>query len=711
MKQALVKKGIVYSEEVPAPVVSDGFVLIKVVNSCISAGTEMAGVLSSGTPLIKRILKQPEKITKAINLIRSEGFDKAYKQISGEMEAGKPTGYSVSGIVIGTGKNVEEFQPGDQVAAGGGGYAHHAEYVEVPKNLVVKMPEKLEFKDASTVALGAIAMHGIHRANLTLGEFCVVFGTGILGLLTVQMLAASGIRVIAIDLDPDRLKIAEKTGAEFIINANEEDPVKVVLNITNGYGTDAVIFTASTSSNTPLSQSFQMTRKKGKVILVGVSGMEIKRQDIYQKEIDFLISTSYGPGRYDRNYELKGIDYPYHFVRWTERRNFSEYLRLLQKRTIDLSPLISKVFSVENITKAFQSLENDSPKPLMVILDYGKPDNDFLRKSQHPQRVIHFHHKTVKNNIVRVAIVGTGSFATHMHLPNLFSLKNKFLIRAVVDNKGHKAKAVAEQYGAHYATTDFNEVLNDAETDLVLICTRHDNHGALTLQALQYGKHVFVEKPLATKTDEVEAIEQFYNNPEKDKPLLMVGFNRRFSRYAREIKKYTDKRINPLFIHYRMNAGYIPADHWVHENGGRIVGEACHIIDLMSFFTGSPVTTLHVETLSPTTGKYQSSDNKSIILKYQDGSVATIEYFAVGSRELPKEYMEIHYDEKSIIMEDYKSLKGYGSKITSLKTAHSEKGHLEELERLHKVLIGETNNWPIPLEEILQTSYITLTIK
>ncbi|HHJ10531.1 MAG TPA: oxidoreductase, partial [Bacteroidetes bacterium] len=709
MKQALVKKGIVYSEEVPAPVVSDGFVLIKVVNSCISAGTEMAGVLSSGTPLIKRILKQPEKITKAINLIRSEGFDKAYKQISGEMEAGKPTGYSVSGIVIGTGKNVEEFQPGDQVAAGGGGYAHHAEYVEVPKNLVVKMPEKLEFKDASTVALGAIAMHGIHRANLTLGEFCVVFGTGILGLLTVQMLAASGIRVIAIDLDPDRLKIAEKTGAEFIINANEEDPVKVVLNITNGYGTDAVIFTASTSSNTPLSQSFQMTRKKGKVILVGVSGMEIKRQDIYQKEIDFLISTSYGPGRYDRNYELKGIDYPYHFVRWTERRNFSEYLRLLQKRTIDLSPLISKVFSVENITKAFQSLENDSPKPLMVILDYGKPDNDFLRKSQHPQRVIHFHHKTVKNNIVRVAIVGTGSFATHMHLPNLFSLKNKFLIRAVVDNKGHKAKAVAEQYGAHYATTDFNEVLNDAETDLVLICTRHDNHGALTLQALQYGKHVFVEKPLATKTDEVEAIEQFYNNPEKDKPLLMVGFNRRFSRYAREIKKYTDKRINPLFIHYRMNAGYIPADHWVHENGGRIVGEACHIIDLMSFFTGSPVTTLHVETLSPTTGKYQSSDNKSIILKYQDGSVATIEYFAVGSRELPKEYMEIHYDEKSIIMEDYKSLKGYGSKITSLKTAHSEKGHLEELERLHKVLIGETNNWPIPLEEILQTSYITLT--
>jgi len=711
MKQALVKKGIVYSEEVPAPVVSDGFVLIKVVNSCISAGTEMAGVLSSGTPLIKRILKQPEKITKAINLIRTEGFDKAYKQISGEMEAGKPTGYSVSGIVIGTGKNVEEFQPGDQVAAGGGGYAHHAEYVEVPKNLVVKMPEKLEFKDASTVALGAIAMHGIHRANLTLGEFCVVFGTGILGLLTVQMLAASGIRVIAIDLDPDRLKIAEKTGAEFIINANEEDPVKVVLNITNGYGTDAVIFTASTSSNTPLSQSFQMTRKKGKVILVGVSGMEIKRQDIYQKEIDFLISTSYGPGRYDRNYELKGIDYPYHFVRWTERRNFSEYLRLLQKRTIDLSPLISKVFSVENITKAFQSLENDSPKPLMVILDYGKPDNDFLRKSQHPQRVIHFHHKTVKNNIVRVAIVGTGSFATHMHLPNLFSLKNKFLIRAVVDNKGHKAKAVAEQYGAHYATTDFNEVLNDAETDLVLICTRHDNHGALTLQALQYGKHVFVEKPLATKTDEVEAIEQFYNNPEKDKPLLMVGFNRRFSRYAREIKKYTDKRINPLFIHYRMNAGYIPADHWVHENGGRIVGEACHIIDLMSFFTGSPVTTLHVETLSPTTGKYQSSDNKSIILKYQDGSVATIEYFAVGSRELPKEYMEIHYDEKSIIMEDYKSLKGYGSKITSLKTAHSEKGHLEELERLHKVLIGETNNWPIPLEEILQTSYITLTIK
>jgi len=708
MKQALVKKGLVYGEEVPAPVVSPGFVLIKVVNSCISAGTEMSGVLSSGVPLVKRILKQPEKISKAINLVRSEGINKAYKQISGEMEAGKPTGYSVSGVVLAVGEGVKDFMPGDRVAAGGGGFAHHAEYVEVPKNLVVKVPEKLDFIEASTVAIGAIAIHGIHRANLTLGEFCVVFGTGILGLLTVQMLAVSGIRVIAIDIDPARLKIAERTGAEFIINSSETDPVKDVLNITNGYGSDAVIFTASTSSSIPLSQAFQMTRKKGKVILVGVSGMEIKRQDIYQKEIDFFISTSYGPGRYDRDYELKGIDYPYHFVRWTERRNFSEYLRLLQNRIIDLSLLISKVFPVEKITEAFQSLKNDSPKPLFVILDYGKPEKDLSEEGQKTNRLIHLSHKKVNNNIIRVAIVGAGSFATHMHLPNLHSLKNKFSIHAIVDNKGHKAKAVAKQYGADYATTDFDEVLKDPDTDLVMICTRHDNHGSLTLRALQHGKHVFVEKPLATNIEEIEAIEHFYEeDPGKEKPLLMVGFNRRFSIYARKIKEYTDKRINPLFIHYRMNAGYIPAEHWVHENGGRIVGEACHIIDLMSFFTGSPIEIIHVENLSPNTGKYMSSDNKSIILKYRDGSIATIEYVAVGSREVPKEYMEIHFDEKSIIMEDYKILRGYGAKIKPIKTVRSEKGHFQELEALYQS-IHKTKECPIFLTEILQTSRIAI---
>lgn len=709
MKQALVKKGIVYGEEVPAPVVSDGAVLIKVVNSCISAGTEMSGVISSGTPLVKRIMKQPEKISKALDLVRSKGIADAYKQIRGEMESGKPTGYSISGIVIGIGRGVEHFHIGDRVAAAGGGLANHAEYVDVPVNLVVKIPGELEFPEASTVTLGAIAMHGVRRANAFLGEFCVVFGTGILGLLAIQMLKASGVRVIAVDIDETRLKIARQLGAELTIHAGVEDPVKTVLNFTNGYGSDIVLFTASTSSSTPLSQAFQMCRRKGRVILVGVSGMEINRADIYQKEIDFMISTSYGPGRYDDSYEKKGIDYPYHYVRWTENRNLSEYLRLVNSGAIDLSLLINKVFPVEEITEAFNTLKTEKPRPLIVLLDYGLPDKSRIIDYREHERKILINTSSGKSGIIRVALVGAGSFATHMHLPNISKLSSKYQLFAVVDRKGYKAKAVGEQYGAKYATTNFDEVLADKDIDLVMICTRHDTHGELVLRSLQKGKHVFVEKPLATTEEELNKIEEFYaENATKNKPLLMAGFNRRFSKYARTIKKYTDKRINPLYIHYRMNAGYIPADHWVHENGGRIVGEACHIIDLVSFFVGKPVLSINTESLSPVTGEFLSSDNKSIILKYTNGSIATIEYFAVGSRELPKEYMEIHFDEKSIVMEDYKSLKGYGLNIKSMETARSEKGHLQELEALYQTIQGENNVWPISLEEMLQTSRVAL---
>ena len=310
MKQALVKKGIVIGEDVPAPLVSKSSVLIKVVNSCISAGTELSGVAASGTPLIKRIMDQPQKIAKIINLTRSEGIMKVYRQVRGELEAGKPTGYSISGVVIGAGEGVDKFQPGDHVAAAGGGLANHAEYVDVPVNLVVKMPEGLDFKQASTVTLGAIALQGVRRAELKLGEYCVVTGTGILGLLTIQLLRISGIRVIAIDPDKNRLALAKELGAELILDPADENIVRQVLNFTNGHGTDAVIFTAATSSSEPLSQAFQMCRRKGRVVLVGVSGMTIDRKDIYPKEIDFLISTSYGPGRYDKQYEEKGIDYP-----------------------------------------------------------------------------------------------------------------------------------------------------------------------------------------------------------------------------------------------------------------------------------------------------------------------------------------------------------------------------------------------------------------
>jgi len=706
MKQALVKKGKVLPVDVPAPVIEDGHVLIKVVNSCISAGTEISGVSANKESIIKKALKQPEKVKQVLEIAKSEGIISAYQKVKGKLDSYSPLGYSVSGIVIGVGKGVENFKVGDVVAAAGAQCAHHAEYVSVPKNLVVKVPNGLSFEEASTVTLGAIALHGVRRIDLKLGEFGVVFGTGILGLLALQMLKASGVRVIAIDLDDRRLELAKKFGAELVINPLKEDAIKKVINYTNGYGADGVLFTAATSSSKPLSDAFKMTRKKGKVVLVGVAGnpMLINREDMYQKEIDFLISTSYGPGRYDKLYEEKGIDYPYAYVRWTENRNMQEYLRLLATGTVNVKDLIEKIYPIEEVEKAYKDLMESDPKPLMVILKYGDIDKDSLEKYLHHDRKIYISKKVSKDKI-NVALVGAGGFATGMHLPILSKLRDKFNLYAIVNRTGYKARNIANQFEVNYITTNYKDILEDENVDLVLICTRHDSHAKLTLEALKAGKHVFVEKPLATTEEELKAIEEFFEK-EKNPPILFVGFNRRFSKYAQEIKKHVKNRINPLFIRYRMNAGYIPLEHWVHESGGRIIGEACHIIDLVTFLTESKVTSLCVEELTPKTNYFSSSDNKSIILKFEDGSLAHIDYFAVGSKKYPKEHMEVHFDEKTIVLDDYKSLKGYDINVKEIKTPKSDKGWYEEWLAVYESL--KTGKWPIEFWELVQTTRVSI---
>ncbi len=705
MLQAIIKKGIVLAEEVPVPNVSDGSLLIKVHASCISAGTEMSGVVNSGKHLIKRAMEQPAQVAKVLNMAKNVGFSKTLSKIKGTLDAGNPTGYSVSGTIMGLGAGVSGFSIGDRVAAAGAGIANHAEFVDVPVNLVMKMPREISFQDASTVTLGGIAMQGVRRADLRVGEFCVVTGAGILGLLAVQLLRLSGIRVATIDLDEKRLSIARKLGAEITLNPKSENVVNAIENWTGGYGADTVLFTAATKSREPLSESFQMCKKKGKVVLVGVSGMELKRADIYTKELDFIISTSYGPGRYDRLYEEKGIDYPYAYVRWTENRNMTEYLRLVATKQIDLCDMIYKTFPISEVTEAFSSLQADN-KPLMVVLDYESNEQDCYNKRK---VILQTHGNSLKNDIVRVALIGAGGFATAMHLPNMEKLGDKYKLRAVMSRKGHQAKAVAKQFGADYATTDYEEILNDEDLDLILVATRHDSHASLTLQGLQSGKHVFVEKPLATNLTELDLIKDFYHTTESP-PSLFVGFNRRFSNYSKEIKKHTDKRINPLLIHYRMNAGFIPLDHWVHENGGRIVGEGCHIIDLMTFFIGEKITSINSENINSTKGRYSPQDNISINLKYEDGSVASIQYFSVGSKKMPKECMEVHFDGKSLIMEDYKKLIGYGFDIKNINSKISEKGQYEELVALHEKLSGKTDSFPIELWDMFQTTEASILI-
>lgn len=710
MIQAIIKKGKVLGEEIPTPNVSVGSLLIKVVNSCISAGTEMSGVTNSGKSLIKRAMEQPAQVAKVINMAKSVGLQKTIAKVKGTLDAGNATGYSISGVVIAVGSGVEGFEVGDRVTAAGAGIANHAEYVDVPQNLVMKMPKNLDFKEASTVTLGGIAMQGVRRADMKFGEFCVVTGAGILGLLAVQMLKLSGVRVAAIDLDESRLGVAKELGAEIIINPTKEDPIKTVESWSGGYGADCVLFTAATNSSVPLSQSFQMCKKKGKVVLVGVVGMEINRADIYQKELDFMISTSYGPGRYDKSYEEKGIDYPYAYVRWTENRNMTEYLRLLSTGDIKLDKLINGVYPIEEVTQAYESLQADN-KPLMVLLDYGQVELGRIHEYLNQDRKVILHTNANKNkSIINVALVGSGGFATGMHMPNIEKLSNKYKLHAVMSRTGHSAKSVAKQYGATYATTNLEDVLNDKDIDLVMIATRHDSHASLVLQALKAGKHVFVEKPLATNQQELDLIKEFYGSNVENKPVLFTGFNRRFSKYSSEIKKHTSKRNNPLLIQYRMNAGFIPLDHWVHENGGRIVGEGCHIIDLMTSLVGEKVVSISSENLSPKNNKYSSSDNKSIVLKYEDGSIANIQYFATGSKDISKEYMEVHFDNKTIVMDDYKSLKGYGVKVAEITTNISEKGQFEELEALYETLSGKTAKWPIELWDMIQTTEITFNV-
>jgi len=705
--QALVKKGKVIGEVVPAPVVSDGCLLIQVVNSCISAGTELTSVQTSKKSLIKRAMEQPEEVKKVLDFVRSNGIEKAYLRVKGVMDTGKPTGYSIAGRVIAVGKGVTGYEAGDCVAAAGAGIANHAEFVDVPVNLAMKMPEGMSFEHASTVTLGGIAMQGVRRADLRMGEICVVVGAGILGLLALQMLKMSGVRVIVADLDESRLQIALQLGADKIINPSKEDAIKIVESMSGGYGADAVLFTAATSSSEPLSQAFKMCRRKGRVVLVGVVGMEINRGDIYAKELDFLISTSYGPGRYDSNYEERGMDYPYAYVRWTENRNMTEYLRMVHEGHIDLKPMIAATYNIEQVTEAFDALQQPA-KPIIVILSYSENlGNDVWLKYKTQDNKIVIKNKSTSGDVIKVALVGAGNFATGMHLPNMKKLSSKFSLQAVMSRSGNKAKAIAEQYGAAYATANYNDILTDKDVDLVMIATRHDSHASLALQALQAGKHVFVEKPMATTQEALDAIKNFYDN-NSSAPLLMTGFNRRFSSFAVETKKHTDKRINPLLIYYRMNAGHIPYDNWVHEHGGRMVGECCHIIDLMTFLTASKIKSVSVEQISPANDKMQSADNKAIILKYHDGSVCTIHYFTNGSKQISKEYMEVNFDGNTIIMDDYKTLRGFGIKINDITESISCKGQIEELQALHKCM--KENKFPIELWDMVQTTEISFVL-
>ena len=706
MKQVLIKQGQAIVEDIPAPQVETGTVLVQVHHSCISIGTEMAGVKGSGLPLWKKALREPEQVKKVLQMAATQGIAKTHSIVQNTLKSGTPTGYSAAGTVIAVGDGIDDIRVGDRVACAGAQCAHHAQIIRVPRNLTVLIPEHLDFSKAATVTLGAIALQGVRRSHPTLGETFVVLGLGILGQLTTQLLKANGCQVIGVDVDKTRIQLAMQLGMPYGIHPDDENDIAQVARLTGGIGADGVIITAASPSDAIISTAFQMCRKKGRVVLVGDVGLHLNRHDFYQKELDFFISTSYGPGRYDNRYEERGLDYPVAYVRWTENRNMLAYLEMLANEQVQITPLIAETYPIDKAAIAYEKLKKSDSKPLMVLLSYPEPDAPIKRTIPNPAA------KPAGANPIRIAIIGAGGFAKAMHLPNLQALTEDYHIQAIVSRTGHNANATAKQFKANYASTDYQQVLNDKEVDAVLITTRHNLHAEMTLQALKAGKQVLVEKPLAINQNELQQIIAFYENAGSSAPILLTGFNRRFSPYARRIQDLIKHRSNPMILNYRMNAGYIPLDYWVQteEGGGRNIGEACHIYDLFTYFTNSKVIKVTAHAIIPKTNHYSRHDNFVATMHFEDGSVATLTYTALGNNKYPKEQMEIYVDGKVLMMNDYKSLNIVGVKAKGIQSKTMDKGQKQELEMFAKA-IKQGGEWAIPLWQQVQAMEIAFEVE
>jgi len=703
VKQLLVRSGKVFLQDVPAPVAGPRNVLVRVERSCVSVGTEIAGVKMSGLPLYRRALKQPHHVKRVFQLMRDQGVAHIYKQVKGKLDAGLPTGYSAAGTVIAVGSEVDGIAVGDRVACSGAGIANHAEIIDVPVNLCVPVPDQVSFDSAATVTLGAIALQGVRRAQPTLGETVVVIGLGILGQITAQLLTANGCRVVGTDVDSKRIATALENGLDHGINPSEGNLVEKIVKLTDGFGADAAIITAASASSEILAQAFKACRKKARVVIVGDVGLNMARSDIYAKELDVLISCSYGPGRYDPVYEEEGGDYPLAYVRWTENRNMGEYLRLLATGRIRLNNMTNEPYPIDRAEEAYARLAGEGEKPLLVLLQYPHRE-DAVRS------VLHIASPKPADGRIKIAVVGAGNFAQAMHLPNLQKLEESFVLRSVVNRTGLSARTSAERFGFSNAGTDFQAVLDDPQVDLVLIATRHDLHAEMTLAALKAGKHVFVEKPLAMTEEGLDAIEAFYAaNP--DGPLLMTGFNRRFAPATVAAQDVLKGRLSPMIVNYRMNAGYIPLDHWVHgpHGGGRNIGEACHIYDLFNALTGSKPVEVSATTIVPSSGHWRRDDNFIATVRYEDGSLCTLTYTSLGAKDFPKERFDIFVDGKVIAMDDYKKLEVTGAK-GGWKGLTIEKGQFQELKALAEAF-RPGGQWPMSLADQLSATRVSFAVE
>ena len=686
MKQIIqdLKKGDTILEEVPVPGLKSGCILIKTTKTLVSLGTEKMLVEFGKANFIQKAKQQPDKVKMVLDKVKTDGLKPTLDAVFNKLGQPIPLGYCNVGEVVAVGKGVTEFNIGDRVASNG----NHAEYVLVPRNLAAKIPDNVTDEEAVFTVIGSIGLQGIRLLKPTFGETIVVVGLGLIGLVTAEILKANGCNVIGFDFDPKKVKIAKDKGITAINPAEGTDQVKFVETYTNGIGADGVVITASSKSNEIIAQSAQMCRKLGRVVLVGVIGLDISRADFYNKEISFQVSCSYGPGRYDIEYEQKGNDYPIGYVRWTEKRNFEAVLNAISNGSLDVKPLITERIPLLEYNKIYGDMA--ASKSIASILEYNPTGA--------PVSTVTFHDKSFKGKKGVIGIVGAGNFTSATILPNLKKLNAE--IKYIASSGGLSSTTMAKQYNIANSTTNYKKILSDKDIDLVLITTKHNMHAAMVLEAMKSDKSVFVEKPLALSSGELDKIIDEYN---QRNVIVSVGFNRRFAPLAKQMKKVLGNDNTPMNIIATMNAGFIPAEVWVHDmevGGGRIIGEACHYIDLCTYLAGSKVISVCMNAMGA--NPQEHTDNASILLKYKNGTNAVINYFANGSKAYSKERVEVFSQERTLIMDNWRKLNAFGFKGFSKSSTKQDKGHYNQFNELIKQ--QQAGNPIIPFEEIVNTT-------
>jgi predicted dehydrogenase/threonine dehydrogenase-like Zn-dependent dehydrogenase len=705
MKQVLqdMSKGVTYLQEAPAPAISSGSLLINSSISLISAGTERMLVDFGRASYLEKARQQPEKVKMVLEKIQTDGLLTTVEAVQSKLAQPLPLGYCNVGIVVEVGTGVDGFKAGDRVVSNGS----HADVVKVPRNLCAHIPDTVDDESASFVVLASIGLQGIRLAQPTLGEAFVVTGVGLIGLLTVQLLRSQGCRVLAIDFDESKLALARQFGAETCNPGVGEDPVAAGFAFSRGSGVDGVIVTASTKSSEPITQAARMCRKRGRIVLVGVTGLELNRADFYEKELSFQVSCSYGPGRYDAQYENQGQDYPIGFVRWTEQRNFEAVLDMLASGRLDVKPLITHRFAFEDAPLAYELLSTDK-SCLGILLQFSSPTSARSLRSVTLDADARF-------DAARpvVGFVGAGNYASRVLIPNFKRAGAQ--LHTVATAGGTNGVIHGKRAGFAQASSDTDAMLQSAAINTVVIVTRHDTHARLVAQAITAGKNVFVEKPLAIHQSELTEVQEIYTAQQqagKPGPQLMVGFNRRFAPQVQKMKALLKSVNEPKAFVMTMNAGAIPAVHWTQDaavGGGRIIGEACHFIDLMRFLAGCPIVSMQARRMGDAPGVAIAEDKASITLGFADGSFGTIFYLANGAASFPKERVEVFAAGRVLQLDNFRKLKGYGwPNFTKMNLWKQDKGQRDCVAAFLKGV--ESGTPAIPVQEVFEVARVTLEV-